>query len=164
MISVTLSNMLHSPSYRLVTDFARFMMHGNLDRPREPLAAKPGADVCLEICRVAVFHQKASKGLQAHERLLGGAQEAQRQAEAVEADSPALPERMHVVHGDNRISADPRSVTAHELDRLFAAEHIDRVVLLQIADQPKILVQDPTRSRIPARIDDEDAKARRGGR
>jgi hypothetical protein len=55
-------------------------------------------------------------------------------------------------------------VTAHELDGFFPAEHIDRVVLLQIADQREILVQNPTRSRIPARIDNEDAKARCGGR
>jgi hypothetical protein len=55
-------------------------------------------------------------------------------------------------------------VTAHELDGFFAAEHINRVVLLQIADQREILVQNPTRSRIPARIDNEDAKTRCGGK
>ena len=136
------------------------MMHGDLDRTCEPLPAQPGADICLEICGVAVFHQKASKGLQSHERLLGSVKKTERQSEAVETTSPALVQRSHVVDGDNRIPADPRSVSAHELDRLFAAEHVDRVVFLQISDQRKILVQDPTRSRIPARIDDEDTKAR----
>src|SRR6266481_1191341 len=108
----------------------------------------------------AVFHQKASKGLQPHESLLGGAKKTERQSEAVEPASPALDQRLHVVHGDNRISADARAVAAHEIDGLFATEHVNRVVLLQIADQRKILVQDPTRSRIPSGIDNEDAKAR----
>ena len=83
------------------------------------------------------------------ERLLGGAQQAEDQSETVETGSPALIQSLHVVHGDDRVPANPRPVTTLELDRLFPAQDIDRIVLLQIADQREILDENPMRRRIP---------------
>jgi len=49
------------------------------------------------------------------------------------------------VHGDERLPANPLLVVTYELDRLFPAEDIDRVVFLQIADQSEILLKDSVR-------------------
>jgi hypothetical protein len=117
-----------------------------------------------EIRRAAVRHQKAGERLQRQKRLLGGAQKAEVQSEAVETGGPAPVHSVHVVHGDGRIPADPRPVTTLELDRLFRAEDIDWIVLLQIVEQREILDQNPMRRRVPARIGDEDVKTRNTGR
>src|ERR1700730_17934642 len=55
---------------------------------------------------------------------------------------------------DSRKGLEYRSVTVD----------IDRIVLLQIAEQREILDKNPMRRRVPARIDDEDVKARCSGR
>ena len=47
-----------------------------------------------------------------------------------------------------------------EIDRVFPAQHINRVVLRQIAKHPEILVQHPTRGRVPTGVDNKDLKAR----
>src|SRR5215469_4017733 len=93
--------------------------------------------------------QEAGECLQPLERLLGGAQQAEDQPETVETGSPALIQSLHVVHGDDRVPANPRPVTTLELNRLFSAQDIDRIVLLQIADQREILDENPMRRRIP---------------
>ena len=80
----------------------------------------------------------------------GGGQQAEDQSETVETGSPALIQSLHVVHGDNRVPTNPRPVTTLELDRLFPAQDIDRIVLLQITDQREILDENPMRCRIPA--------------
>jgi hypothetical protein len=82
----------------------------------------------------------------------------------VETDSPALVQSLHVVHRNDRIPANSRRVMTLERDRLLPAQDIDRIVLLQIAEQREILDQNPMRRRVPARIDDEDVKARCSGR
>ena len=78
----------------------------------------------------------------------GGAQQTEGQPKPVETGGPAPVQSVHVVHGDDRVPADPRPVLALERDRLFPAQDIDRIILLQVADQREIL----------------DQKARCGGR
>jgi hypothetical protein len=94
----------------------------------------------------------------------GGAQQTEGQPKPVETGGPAPVQSVHVVHGDDRVPADPRPVLALERDRLFPAQDIDRIILLQVADQREILDQNLMRRRVPARIDDKDVKARCGGR
>ena len=115
------------------------MMQDDLDRSHEPLTTKVGADVRFEIRRAAMCRQEAGECLQPLERLLGGAQQAEDQSETVETGSPALVQSLHVVHGDDRVPANPRPVTTLELNRLFPAQDIDRIVLLQITEQREIL-------------------------
>ena len=83
------------------------MMQDDLDRSHEPLATKVGADVRFEIRRAAMCRQEAGECLQPLERLLGGAQQAEDQSETVETGSPALIQSFHVVHGDDRVPANP---------------------------------------------------------
>src|SRR5215469_7477595 len=68
------------------------------------------------------------------------------------------------MHRDDRITADQRPVTMDEIARFFSAEKIDRVFLVQSADQREVVPQNPARHRIPTRIDDKDTKARWSGR
>ena len=82
---------------------------------------------------------------------------------AVEAGVPMLLYGVQVVHGDNWITTDQRPVTMNEITRSLPAEEINRVVPVQSADQREIMAQHPARDRIPARVDNEDAKARRPG-
>src|SRR5271165_3041656 len=138
------------------------MMHDDLDRAHESLAAELAPDNCLEILRAAVCCQKAGKRLQSQERLFGGAQQAKGQSKAMETGGPTLFQRSHVVYGDDRITANPRSVAARDLDRFFPAYDINLFVLLQIVKQCEILMQNSVRRRIPARINNEDAKTRPG--
>src|SRR6202040_2182451 len=135
------------------------MMHDDLDRAHEPLPAKVGAEVRFEIRRAAVRYEEADERLQPQERLLGGAQQTKRQPKPVETDSPALVQSLHVAHRDDRVPANSRRVMTLERDRLLPAQDIDRIVLLQIADQREILNKNPMLRRVPARIDDEDVKA-----
>src|SRR6516164_4396155 len=104
--------------------------------------------------------EKTDKVLQSQQRLLWRAHKAEMQPETVEVGSPALVHRRQVVHRDGRLPADPLRVVTDELDRLFPAEDVDRVLLLQIPDQSEILLQDFVSRRVPARIDNENAKAR----
>ena len=125
------------------------MMKDDLDRSHEPLTPKIGADVRFEILRAPMCRQEASECLQPLERPLGGVQQAEDQSETVETGSPALIQSLHIVHGDDRVPANPRPVMTLELDLLFPAQDIDRIVLLQIADQREILDKNPMRCRIP---------------
>jgi hypothetical protein len=67
------------------------------------------------------------------------------------------------VHGDNPILADPLLVLTQVFDRLFLAEEVNRVLFLEVAEQYEIFLQDFVSWRIPAGINDENAKARRAG-
>ena len=84
--------------------------------------------------------------------------------EAMEARGSTPAHGRQIVHGDNWIPADQRSMTTDELGGFLSAQKIDRVVPVQTADQREVMAQDPARYRIPARIDDEDAKPRRARR
>ena len=58
--------------------------------PMSPSRRRLAPDVRFEIRRAAVRYEEADERLQPHERLLGGAQKAEGQAEAVETGCPAL--------------------------------------------------------------------------
>src|SRR6516162_6806234 len=111
-----------------------------------------------------VSAQKPGKCLQRSQRLAWRSQYAEVQVEAVKVVTAVLLDRFHVMHRDDRITADQRPVTMNEIARFFSAEKIDRVPLVQSADQREVVPQSSSHHGIPARIDDEDTKARRPGR
>src|SRR5262249_52811594 len=104
--------------------------------------------------------EETSKTLQSLQSLLWRVHKSQMQPEAMEVGGVGLVHRRQVVHSDDRVPPYPRPVPAHELDGLSLAQDIDRVILLQIADQREIFDENLMRRRVPARIDDENAKAR----
>jgi hypothetical protein len=111
-----------------------------------------------------VHAQKPGKRLQRRQRLPWRAQYTKMKAEAVEPGIALLLYGLQIMHGDYRITTDQRPVTMDEIPRFFPAEEIDRVFLVQSVDEGKIVAQHPARYRIPPRIDDKNAKARRPGR
>src|SRR5215813_7463255 len=135
-------------------------MHDDLDSTRQSLAPKVGANCRLEISRLAMRGEETSKTLQSLQSLLWRVHKSQMQPEAMEVGGVGLVHRRQVVHSDDRVPPYSRPVPAHELDGLSLAQDIDRVILLQIADQREIFDEDLMRGRVPARIDDENAKAR----
>jgi hypothetical protein len=117
------------------------LTYHDLDRARQSLAAKLGANLRTGIGRLATRAQKTDNVLQGKESLLRRALEAEMQPEAVEVVGASLIHDGEIVHGDDRIPADTLLVMLHELDRLLPAEHVNRGLLLQIANQSEVLQQ-----------------------
>jgi hypothetical protein len=85
------------------------LTYHDLDRARQSLAAKVGANLRTGIGRSATRAQKTDKVLQGLESLLRRPLEAEMQAEAVEVVGATLIHDGEIVHGDDRIPTDPRS-------------------------------------------------------
>jgi len=82
-------------------------------RADDPLTAEFAANVRLQIWRFAVHAQKPGKRLQCCQHLPWRAQYTKVQVKAVKAGIPImLLYGVQVVHGDNRITTDQRSVTS----------------------------------------------------
>ena len=77
----------------------------------------------------------------------------------MEVGGPGVVHRRQIMYGYDRVVANPLLVMAQVLDRLFPTEDVDRVLSLQLTDLSEILLQDFVPRRIPACIDDENAKA-----
>jgi hypothetical protein len=94
------------PARPLCADDAWDFVEEDFDGTEKPLAAKLAANVRLQMWRLAVFTQKARKYLQGRQRLSWRTLYPEVQMEAVEACSPTLLDGLHIVHCNDRITAD----------------------------------------------------------